>query len=104
VVFEEAVDAAAAGATAETMAQFVQVFCGASGYDFNVAVFGVADPAAEVEFAGFAVNEPAEAHTLHATLNEEVENHVDDFSLSEGGLGVQLRARYTGATHGFCTR
>jgi hypothetical protein len=104
VVFEEAVDAAAAGAAAEALAQFVQVFCGAGGHDFDVAVFGVADPAAEVEFAGFAVNEPAEAYALYATLNEKMENHSDDFSLSEGGLGVQLRARYTGATHGFCSR
>jgi hypothetical protein len=103
-MFEEAVDAAASGAAAEALTQFVQVFGGAGGYDLDVTVFGVANPAAEVEFAGFAVNEPAEADTLYATLNEEMKDHRDDFSLSEGGLGVQLRARYTGATHGFCSR
>jgi hypothetical protein len=40
-----------------------------------IAVFRVADPAAEVELAGFAVNIPAKAYTLYAALNEEVKNH-----------------------------
>ena len=72
VVFDKAVDPASAGAAAEAPAEFVEVFGGAGGDDFDVAVFGVADPAAEVNLAGFAVNEPAEADTLYAALNEEV--------------------------------
>ena len=103
VVFDEAIDAAAAGSAAEAAAQFVEVFGGAGGYDLDVAIFGVADPAAQGEFAGFAVYEPAEADTLYATLNEKVEDHGDKASVSEGGLGLQLPARYTGATHGFCS-
>jgi hypothetical protein len=89
VVFEEAVDAAAAWAAAEAVAKLVEVFGSAGGDDFNVAIFGVADPAAEIEFAGLPVDKPAEAYTLHATLNEEVENHSDRVSLSKTGAGAQ---------------
>ena len=71
------VDAAAAGAAAEALAEFIEVFGGASGDNFDVAIFGVADPAPKIEFAGFAVNEPAEAYSLYAALDEEVENHVN---------------------------
>lgn len=105
VVFDETIDAAAARAAAEALAELVEVFGGAGGDNFDVAVFGVADPAAQVEFAGFAVNEPAKADTLHASLNEKMENHsATKASLSDGGLGVQLPRRYTGATHGLCSR
>jgi hypothetical protein len=75
IVFDEAVDAAATGAAAQAGAQFGQVGFFAVGDHFHFAVFGVAHPAAQVEFAGFAVNEPAEAYSLHATLNEKVKNH-----------------------------
>ena len=47
-----------------------------AGYDFDIAVFRVADPAAEVELAGFAMDEPAEANALYAATDEEVKNHV----------------------------
>jgi hypothetical protein len=104
VVFEEAVDAAASWTAAKALAEFVKIFGGACRDYLDVAVFGVADPAAEVELAGFAVNKPTKADTLYASLDKEVENHSDHFSLSEAGLGAQLAARYTGATHGFCTR
>jgi len=105
VVFDEAIDAAAARATAETFTKVGQIFSGAGRDDFDVAVFGVAHPAAEVELAGFAVNIPAESDALYPALNEEVENHIaTKASVSEGGLGVQLPARYTGPTHGICSR
>ena len=47
----------------------------AGGHNFDVAVFGVAHPAAQVEFAGFALDKPAKANTLHTALNEEMKNH-----------------------------
>jgi hypothetical protein len=51
------------------------------------------------------VNIPAESDALYPALNEEVENHIaTKASVSEGGLGVQLPARYTGPTHGICSR
>ena len=105
VVFDEAVNAAAARAAAEAVAEVGEVFDGAGGDDFDIAVFGVADPAAQVEFAGFAVYEPAKAYALYAALNEEVKNHIaTKASVSDGRLCVQLLSRYTGATHGFCSR
>jgi hypothetical protein len=81
VVFDEVVYSTAAGATTEALAKVVEIFCGASGDNFDVTIFGVADPATQVEFAGFAVNEPAEAYALYATFDEEVEDHVDQGSV-----------------------
>ena len=52
------------------------VFGGAGGDNFDVAIFGVANPATEIEFTGFAVNEPAKAYALYATFDEEVEDHL----------------------------
>ena len=52
-----------------------QVVEGAGGEDFDFAFFGVADPPTQIERAGLAVNEPAEAYALHAAVNEEVSNH-----------------------------
>jgi hypothetical protein len=75
VVFEEAVDSGASGALAEAGAEVGEVFGGARGDDFNVAVFGVADPAGESEFAGLAVDKPAEADTLYATLHKKMKDH-----------------------------
>jgi len=74
-VFDYAVDTAATRAAAEADAEFIEVRFFAVDYYFYIAVFGVADPAAEVKLAGFAVHVPAEAYTLYAALNEEVENH-----------------------------
>jgi hypothetical protein len=59
------------------VAEFVEVFGGAGGDYFDIAVFSVADPAVELEFAGFTVNEPAEAYALYAALNEEMKDHID---------------------------
>jgi hypothetical protein len=74
-VFDYAVDTAATRAAAEAGAELVEVGLFAVDEDFHIAVFGVADPAAEVEFAGLAVNIPAEAYALYPALNEEVKNH-----------------------------
>jgi len=74
-MFDEAVDAATARAAAQAGAEFGKVGGFAVCDDFNIAFFRVAHPAAKVEFAGFAVNEPAEADTLHPALNEKVKNH-----------------------------
>ncbi len=105
VVLDEAINAAAARATAEAVAEVREVFGRAGSYDFNIAVFGVAYPAAQVELAGFAVNERAEAYALHPALNEEMKNHIaTKASVSDGRLCVQLPPRYTGAIHGFCSR
>ena len=55
VVLDEAVDAAPRGPWRRLARSSARSAGGAGGDDFDVAVFGVADPAAEVEFAGLAV-------------------------------------------------
>lgn len=86
VVLEDAVNTAAARAATETGAQVGNVFRSAGSDDFNVAVFSVADPSGEAEFAGLAVYKPAKADTLHATLHEKMENHgvVTNASVADG--------------------
>ncbi len=67
---------------------------------FDIAIFGVADPAFELEFAGLAVDEPAEAYALNAASNEEVKDH-DLSSVTDGDCGLQcsigLRNALTGS-------
>jgi hypothetical protein len=74
-VLDYAVDTAATWTTAKAGAEFVEVRFFAVDYDFYIAIFGVAHPAAEVELAGFAVNIPAKAYTLYSAFDEEVKNH-----------------------------
>ncbi len=76
VMFDEAIDAAAARSAAKALAEFVEVFGGAGGDNFDVAVFGVADPAAQFQLAGLALHEPAESDSLDAAADEEVKNHT----------------------------
>jgi hypothetical protein len=74
-MFDQAVDPASAWTSAQAGAQLGQFGFVAVGNYFNIAVFGVANPAAQIKFAGFAVHIPAEADALHTTLNEEMKNH-----------------------------
>ena len=75
VVLDDAIDTAATRPTTEAGAEFGQVLLGAAGDNLNIAIISVADPAAQIEFAGFSLYEPAVADPLHTTLNEEMENH-----------------------------
>jgi hypothetical protein len=90
VMLEDAIDAATAGTLVEAGAEFGEVFGLAGGDDFDVAFFGVADPAAQGELTGFAVNEPAKSDTLYTPLNEEVKDH---------GRSQFCRRAGTAATH-----
>ena len=75
IVFDKMIDPAAARAAAEAGAEFGEVFDSAS-YDYlDIPVFRVAHPAAQVEFAGFAMDKPAESHALHPAANEKVKHH-----------------------------
>lgn len=67
-VFDHFVDPAATWAALEGGAEFSEVFFGAGYDDFDVTVFSVADPAFEVEFAGLAMDEPAEAYALYSAF------------------------------------
>jgi hypothetical protein len=68
-VLDYFVNAAATRAAFERGAQVRESFDIAGGYDFDVAVFGVAHPAFEIEFAGLAVDEPAKAYALDSASN-----------------------------------
>jgi len=68
-VLDEVVDTAAARATAQTGPEFGQIVYAAGCKHLDLAFLGVADPAAQVEFAGFTVDKPAKAYPLHASLN-----------------------------------
>jgi hypothetical protein len=94
IVLDEAVDAAAARTFAQAGAQFGEVRGRAGSHNFHIAILCVADPAAQVEFAGFAVDEPAEADALNATLDEEVKDH------DQGQCGRCARAGATGGRQG----
>ena len=68
-MLDEAVDTASARTAAKAGAKFGEVGGLSVGDDFDIAIFSVADPAAQVEFAGFAVDEPAKAHSLYAAFD-----------------------------------
>jgi hypothetical protein len=76
VVLDDVVDAGAARATAEVGAQFVQVLRVTGGDYFDIAVFSVADPAAQFQLTSLALDEPAEAYALNAATDKEVKDHT----------------------------
>jgi len=73
-MFDQAIDAAAARAAAKAGPQLIEIGRFARGQDFNVTILGVAHPAVQSKFAGLALHKPAEANTLHASLNQKMEN------------------------------
>jgi hypothetical protein len=75
-VLDDFVDAAAAWPAMERGAQFGEAFGGSGDDDFNVAVFGVADPAFQFQFAGFSVDEPAKAYALHPSPHQKMLHHI----------------------------
>ena len=75
-VLNDAIDAAAARAAFEAGAQIFEIGGLAGSDNFNGAIFGVAHPAAQFEFAGLALHEPAETYALYAALNEEVKDQL----------------------------
>jgi hypothetical protein len=74
-MFNNVVDAAAARSAVKARAKFGQVLRLARRNYFNIAVFSVAHPTAQVELAGFALHEPAKANPLHAASDQEMKNH-----------------------------
>ncbi len=75
MMLDEMIDAAASWTTAKTGSQLCEVGFISGGHNFDLAIFSVAHPAAEVELAGLAVHEPAKAYALYTTLNQEMKNH-----------------------------
>ena len=67
-MFNDGIDAAAARTLVQRNLQLGQNIWFASGDDLNVAVVGVADPAAQAKLRRFPLHKPAEADALHAAF------------------------------------
>ena len=68
-MLDELVDPGSARAAAKAGAQFGEILDSAGGDYLNITIFGIANPASQVEFAGLAMHEPPESYTLDATAN-----------------------------------
>ncbi len=69
LLLQDGVDAASSRALAEGRLQLGKVSRIAGGDDLDMAVFGVAHPAAEIDRGGFAMHEPAESNALDAAFD-----------------------------------
>ena len=69
-------------------AQLFQVFRLAGGDDFDLAVIGVADPAAQAKLGGFAMDEPAKADALHAASMRKCST-IGTLSVAERNITTQ---------------
>ena len=87
-VLDDIVDARTAWTAAKATAKLIEIAGLASRDDFHFAILCVAHPPAQFKLAGLTLHEPAKANTLHATLNEEVNNHGN-----EPGPVLQMGAR-----------
>jgi hypothetical protein len=76
LALDNAVYAAAARATPETSAERSQIVGRAGGDHLDLALLGVADPSAQVELVGLAMNKPAKTYPLYPASNKKVKNHI----------------------------
>lgn len=92
VMLDDTINARPTRSASKTGTQLREVIGHAGSDHFNVSIFGVAHPAAQFEFGGLALHEPAKPYTLYATLNEEVANHRHrtKASVADGKLVSQL--------------
>ena len=77
-MLDDIVDTRTARTAAKATAKLIEIAGVASRDYFHFAILSVTYPPAQFQLAGLALHEPAEANTLHATLNEEVNNHGDE--------------------------
>jgi hypothetical protein len=75
LLFEYTVYSASARAFVQRLAKFSQILGLARCNNLNMAVIGVAHPAVQAEFGGFAMDEPAEPNSLNTAFNHVVANH-----------------------------
>jgi hypothetical protein len=92
-VLDDGVDAAAARAFVEFGAELCEGFGVASGEEFDFAVVGVADPSAQAERGGLAMDEPAKADALHTSADKKVKNHME-LSVSQRDGEVSNKTAY----------
>jgi hypothetical protein len=75
-MLDEVIDAGAAWAAPQAAAEFVQVLGAAGGNHLDIAIFSVADPAAQLKLAGLTLYKPAKANSLNAATDKEVKDHT----------------------------
>jgi hypothetical protein len=75
-MLEDTIDPAAARTAFEAGPQVFQIGGMARGNHFHVAVLCVAHPATQLKLARLALHEPAEAHTLHTSLNLKMKDQI----------------------------
>lgn len=75
-MLQHCVDPAASRTSSQGRSQLFNALFAAGGDDFNGALFGIAHPASQVEFAGFTMDEPPEPYPLHAPLYQEMKHHL----------------------------
>lgn len=75
LLHQDGVDPTPARAFVESFVELGQVRPIAGRDDFNVTVFGVADPAAKIECGGLTMDKPAKSNALHAAFDEVVVDH-----------------------------
>ncbi len=66
------IDTAAARPTMQNRAQCLQIGLRARSHDLDLALFGIAHPATQIERRGLPLHEPPEADALHPAANEEM--------------------------------
>jgi hypothetical protein len=69
------IDAAAARTAMERCAQLGEAPGLACGNDFDIAVFGIANPAFQLQLAGFSMHEPSKAHSLYSSPHQKMQHH-----------------------------
>ena len=74
LMLDQAIHAGAARSAPQAGPQLGQILRRARSQHFDLAFFGITHPAAQVPLAGLPLHIPAEAHPLHATLNEKMNN------------------------------
>ena len=69
------IDAAAARATMERCAQLGKAPGLACSNHFDIAVFGISNPAFQLKLAGFPMYEPSKAHSLYSSPHQKMQHH-----------------------------
>jgi hypothetical protein len=72
VMFQHPVYAAAPRTAPQAFSQFRQILGRARGYDLYIPVLGVAYPAAQRKFVGFAMDKPSKPNSLNSSLDQKM--------------------------------
>src|ERR1700679_2104359 len=74
-MFNDSINSAASRTLLQGNLQLREQRFVARGHNLNVSLVGVLHPAVQAKFSRLPLHEPAEANPLHATLDQEMEDH-----------------------------